>query len=313
MGTGQEAVRDGSCPLGGGRFVWRGFVLWVPACFVLGILVAWAAVAAEEKFAPLIVFPLLVGVGLGALSVGLLRLGQVGNRPTVLLGTVLAASAADSSTFKDAKDKTSYMLGMQIGKQLKQSGAEINPDMYLNGLKDALSGGKTLLTDEEARQAMMAFQTEMRAKQQEKRKAEGEKSKKEGEAFLAENKKKEGVKVTPSGLQYKVVTTGSGPKPTTNDSVIAHYRGTLIDGTEFDSSYKRGEPTTFAVTGVIKGWTEALLMMNVGSKWQLFIPSDIAYGDFGRPPTIPAGATLLFDIELIAIKEKDKPKQPEIK
>jgi FKBP-type peptidyl-prolyl cis-trans isomerase len=185
--------------------------------------------------------------------------------------------------------------------------------MYLNGLKDALSGGKTLLTDEEARQAMMAFQTEMRAKQQEKRKAEGEKSKKEGEAFLAENKKKEGVKVTPSGLQYKVVTTGSGPKPTTNDSVIAHYRGTLIDGTEFDSSYKRGEPTTFAVTGVIKGWTEALLMMNVGSKWQLFIPSDIAYGDFGRPPTIPAGATLLFDIELIAIKEKDKPKQPEIK
>lgn len=220
-----------------------------------------------------------------------------------MLGTAFAITAAEEGPFKDSKDKTSYVLGMQIGRQLKQMGAELNPDMYLKGVKDSYSGEKTLLTEEEARQAMMAWQTEMRAKQQEKRKAEGEQNKQKGEEFLAENKKKEGVKTTASGLQYKVITTGSGPKPTTNDTVITHYRGTLIDGTEFDSSYKRGEPATFPVTGVIKGWTEALLMMNVGSKWQLFIPSDIAYGDMGRPPTIPPSSALLFDIELIAIKE----------
>ena len=230
-----------------------------------------------------------------------------------MLGTALVLSAADAGPFKDAKDKTSYVLGMQVGKQFKQMGIEINPDMYMNGLKDSLSGGKTLLTDEQLRQAMTEWQKDLMNKRQEQRKVEAEKAKKESEAFLAENKKKPGVIVTPSGLQYKVLTTGSGPKPTTNDTVIVHYRGTLIDGKEFDSSYKRGEPSTFPVTSVIKGWTEALLMMNTGSKWQLFVPPDLAYGEFPRNPAIPPNAALLFDIELIAIKQAEPPKAVEKK
>ncbi len=230
-----------------------------------------------------------------------------------MLGTALAISAADQGPFKDAKDKTSYMLGMQVGKQFKQMGIEVNPDMYLNGLKDSLSGGKALLTDDELRQAMTEWQKDLMNKRQEQRKVEAEKAKKESEAFLVENKKKPGVIVTPSGLQYKILTTGSGPKPTSNDTVIVHYRGTLPDGKEFDSSYKRGEPATFPVMGVIKGWTEALLMMNTGSKWQLFIPPNLGYGEMGHPPNIPPNATLLFDIELIAIKQPEPAKPAEKK
>ena len=150
---------------------------------------------------------------------------------------------------------------------------------------------------------MMAFQQKLQAQRQEKSKKEGEENKTKGDQFLAENKKKEGVQTTASGLQYKIITKGTGPIPKPDDTVKTHYRGTLIDGTEFDSSYKRGEPVTFGVNGVIKGWTEALLMMPVGSKWQLFIPSDLAYGPSGRPG-IPPNSTLLFDIELISIEPK---------
>lgn len=223
------------------------------------------------------------------------------------VGAACTLGAADESPLKDQKEKISYMLGMNVGRQLKSTGLEINTETYLRGLQDALSGGKVLLTDEEARQVMQAFRSEMDAKRMEKRKSEGEKHKKDGDAFLAENKKKEGVKVTPSGLQYKVLATGSGPKPTPSDTVVTHYRGTLIDGTEFDSSYKRGEPATFGTTSVIKGWTEALTNMTVGSKWQLFIPGELAYGEMGRPPQIPPSATLLFDIELIEIKPPAPP------
>jgi len=233
-------------------------------------------------------------------------------------GAALTVLAADDSPLKTQKDKLSYTIGMNIGKDIKRNEVDINPDLLLSGLKDVLSDKKALLTDDEAREVMMAFQNEMRAKQAEKAKQQaeknketGEKSKKEGEAFLAENKKKEGVKATPSGLQYKVITMGTGPKPTSNDTVVTHYRGTLIDGTEFDSSYKRGEPASFPVTGVIKGWTEALLMMPVGSKWQLFIPGELAYGERAQR-NIPSNATLLFDIELLKIESKeasDKPKQ----
>jgi FKBP-type peptidyl-prolyl cis-trans isomerase FklB len=152
---------------------------------------------------------------------------------------------------------------------------------------------------------MMSFQTEMRTKQMEKQKVAGEKNRKEAEAFLAENKKKEGVKVTASGLQYKVIKAGTGPMPKADDTVVTHYRGTLTDGTEFDSSYKRNEPATFPVKGVIKGWTEALQMMPVGSKWQLVIPGDLAYGERGSPPKIGPNATLQFDIELIEIKKPE--------
>lgn len=222
-----------------------------------------------------------------------------------LVGAAAATSlwAADENPLKTQKDKLSYMLGMNFGRDLKRNDVEIDPEIYLRGLKDSIGSGKTLLTDEEAAQVMNAFRAELREKQMAKQREAGAGNKKEGEAFLAENQKKEGVKTTPSGLQYKIVVQGTGSLPTTNDTVVTHYRGTLINGTEFDNSYKRGEPATFPVTGVIKGWTEALLMMPVGSKWQLFIPSDLAYGERGRP-NIPANSTLLFDIELIDIKKK---------
>jgi len=221
-------------------------------------------------------------------------------------GAALNLAAADSTPpLKDAKEKASYSIGASIGKNFKNQGADLNLETVFQGMKDAVEGKKSLLTDQEIQETMMSFSSQMRAKAQEKQKEAGEKNRKEGEAFLAENKKKDGVKTTPSGLQYKVITMGAGPKPTTNDTVVTHYRGTLTDGTEFDSSYKRGEPATFPVTGVIKGWTEALQLMPVGSKWQLFIPSEIAYGPNGRP-SIPPSSTLLFDLELISIKEPVK-------
>src|SRR5260370_11016395 len=158
-------------------------------------------------------------------------------------------------------------------------------------MKYAVEGKNNLMIDKEIEETMMRFSAQVRAKAQEKQKEAGEKNRKEGEAFLAENKKKDGVKNTPSGLQYKVITMGTGPKPTTNDTVVTHYRGTLIDGSEFDSSYKRGEPATFPVTRVIKGWTEPLQLMPVGSKWQLFIPSQLAYAPSGLP-SIPPTSTL---------------------
>ena len=170
----------------------------------------------------------------------------------------------------------------------KQS-VPVDPAILARGLKDGLTGGKTLLTDEEAQAAITAVQNEMRKKQQEKMQEAAAANKKEGDAFLAANKGKEGVVTLPSGLQYKILKEGTGPKPTASDTVVCNYRGTLINGTEFDSSYKRGQPATFPVSGVIKGWTEALQLMPVGSKWQLFIPSDLAYGDRGAGAGIGPG------------------------
>lgn len=229
------------------------------------------------------------------------------------MGVAITLPAADPApALKDQKDKVSYSIGMDIGRNIKRQNLELNVDALSAGIRDAISGGKTALTDDEAREVMNAYRTEMQSKQQSMAKEQGDKNKKEGETFLAENQKKEGVKThtvkLPSGtnavLQYKVLTAGTGPKPSTNDTVITHYRGTLIDGTEFDSSYKRGEPATFPVTGVIKGWTEALLQMPVGSKWQLFIPSELAYGERGAGRQIGPNATLIFDIELVGIQDK---------
>lgn len=222
------------------------------------------------------------------------------------LATILAVSlastalGADADPFKDKKERISYTLGMQYGKSLKQNDVEVDYDAYLRGLKDAV-GGKTVITEDQAREIYMTFSQELRAKAMEKQKVEGEKNKKAGEEFLAANKKKEGIQATASGLQYKVETKGTGKMPTASDTVVCHYRGTLIDGTEFDSSYKRGQTAEFPVTGVIKGWTEALLMMPVGSKWKLFIPAELAYGERAQR-NIPANSTLLFDIELVDIK-----------
>jgi FKBP-type peptidyl-prolyl cis-trans isomerase FklB len=219
-------------------------------------------------------------------------------------GTATKGEAVTALT--TTKQKASYAIGMNWGTGLHRQGIDVDNAALIQGMKDALAGGKTLLTEDEARSALMQLQKEMQEKQQAKAAQEGEANKKEGDAFLAANKTKEGVVTLPSGLQYKILTTGTGPKPTASDSVVCNYKGTLINGSEFDSSYKRGEPATFPVTGVIKGWTEALQLMPVGSKWQLFIPPDLAYGPRGTPGgPIGPNATLIFEVELISIKEKN--------
>jgi len=219
------------------------------------------------------------------------------------LGILLLVSQVygeEKLILKSQKEKMSYIIGMDIGNNLKKQSIDIDPNILGKGVKDALSGSQPLLTEQEIREATMAFQKEMMAKQEEVAK----KNKKEGEAFLAENKKKEGVKTLPSGLQYKVIKAGTGKKPKVTDTVTTNYRGTLINGTEFDSSYRRGQPVSFQVNGVIPGWTEALQLMEEGAKWQLFIPSNLAYGERGAGRDIGPNATLIFEIELLSIQEK---------
>ncbi|MGH9546794.1 MAG: FKBP-type peptidyl-prolyl cis-trans isomerase N-terminal domain-containing protein [Terriglobales bacterium] len=211
------------------------------------------------------------------------------------------------------KDKFSYALGMNLGTNLHKQSVAVDPNIVLRGLKDALTGGKTALTEDQARAALTEVQNELRQKQQEQMQQAGVANKTEGEAFLAANKIKDGVVALPSGLQYKVLTQGTGPKPTAADSVVCNYRGTLINGAEFDSSYKRGEPATFPVSGVIKGWTEALQLMPVGSKWQLFVPADLAYGERSPDPEIGPGSTLIFEVELLSIQSKSEGQGPDKK
>ena len=227
-------------------------------------------------------------------------------RIMALLMTLCAVvvAAQDASPLKTAKDKRSYALGVDLGNQLHALGVELDPALFARGLSDASSGGKTLLTPDEVRATITELQTEMRSKQTEARAKGAAEAKQKGETFLAENKKKEGVVTLPSGLQYKILTQGTGAKPTLDDTVVCNYRGTLVDGTEFDSSYKRGQPASFPVKGVIKGWTEALQLMPVGSKWQLFIPPQLAYGESGQGSVIGPNSTLIFEVELISIKGK---------
>jgi len=206
------------------------------------------------------------------------------------------------SPFKDDKEKYGYAIGMSIGNNFKRQDVDVDLDSVAKGLKDTVMGHPTLLSEQEIQEVMKKFQTEMQAKQQEKRKQQSEKNRKEGTAFLEGNKGKSGVITLPSGMQYKVLADGAGESPKATDSVTVNYRGTLIDGTEFDSSIKRGKPATFRVTGVIKGWTEALQMMKPGAKWQLWIPTDLAYGDRGYGPSVPPGAALIFEVELVSVK-----------
>ena len=215
-------------------------------------------------------------------------------------------------TLKTQKDKISYALGMSLGSKLHQQSVEVDPAIVLRGLKDALAGGKLLLTDQEAAAAFTQLNADVTKRGEEKMKLAAEPNRKEGQEFLTANKAKEGVIALPSGLQYKVLTEGTGPKPTAADSVSCNYRGTLLNGKEFDSSYKRGQPAAFPVSGVIKGWTEALQLMPVGSKWQLFIPAELAYGDRNAGPDIAPGSTLIFEVELLSIQPKDT-KAPEAK
>lgn len=223
----------------------------------------------------------------------------------VMLAAALLAADVEAEGVmapKTQKEKLSYTIGADTGKALRQQEFDVDPEFLIRGLKDGLSGDKLLMTDTELQATRTATQGEMMRKQAAQKQKAGEDNKKAGEAFLAENRKKEGVVALPSGLQYRILKSGDGKKPTDADTVECHYRGTLINGTEFDSSYARGNPATFGVKGVIPGWTEALKMMPVGSKWQLFIPSELAYGSRGAGRQIGPNETLVFEVELLGIK-----------
>jgi FKBP-type peptidyl-prolyl cis-trans isomerase FklB len=235
--------------------------------------------------------------------------------PAAKTGQTAKPKTQTPLALKTQKDKASYALGMSVGMnlgtQLHQHPVDVDQAILLRGVRDALAGGKTLLSEEEARAALTQLSLEARKNMEEKMKLAGETNKREGDEFLAVNKTKEGVVTLPSGLEYKILTQGTGPKPLASDSVVCNYRGTLVNGTEFDSSYKRGQPATFPVTGVIKGWTEALELMPVGSKWQLFLPAELAYGERGPSPEIGPNSTLIFEVELLSIQAKDKEKEKE--
>jgi FKBP-type peptidyl-prolyl cis-trans isomerase FklB len=218
---------------------------------------------------------------------------------TAILSLASIGFGEDKPQLKDLKDKVSYSVGLSVGSNFKKQGQDLNPDAVLAGLKDALSGKQPALSEKEMQETMEAWSKQMEDKQ----KAVGEKNVADGVKFLAENKSKSGMKTTASGLQYKVIKEGSGAQPKVTDTVTVHYRGTLINGTEFDSSYKRGQPASFPVNGVIKGWTEALQLMKAGSKYQLFIPSSLAYGERAAGADIAPNSTLIFEVELLDVKQ----------
>ena len=222
----------------------------------------------------------------------------------ILLSFSSAAAAEEAAFLKTQKDKVSYLIGRDMGLNFKDQSIDIDTDIFMKGFKDALSGNKSALSDDEIQAVKTAYKEERMKKHEEEVKKVTEQNKKDGEAFLAENKKKEGVVTLPSGLQYKVIKEGDGQTPKETDTVTVNYKGTLLDGTEFDSSYKRNEPATFPVNGVIPGWQEALKLMKVGSKWQLFVPAGLAYGEKGAGNTIGPNATLIFEVELLSIGEQ---------
>jgi len=212
------------------------------------------------------------------------------------------AAAPAVPVLKTPADKISYAIGADLANRFKTQSIEVNPALLSRGLRDGLTGAKPLMTSEEVHAALTDLQTQLRTKQMAMVQQLGATNKKEGDAFLSTNKAKEGVVALPSGLQYKILKAGEGEKPKPTDTVVCNYRGTLLNGKEFDSSYKRGQPASFPVNGVIKGWTEALQLMPVGSKWQLFIPPDLAYGERGAGNDIAPNSTLVFEVELISIQ-----------
>ena len=255
------------------------------------------------------------------LSVSILCAGLLvtarGAEPTAAAptpGTSTNTAPVLDSRFKDLNEQHSYTLGMVIANDMKRNlqrgGYEFDPEVLSRAFADVLTGKSTVISSNEASTFFKAYNQEVRAVAEAKRKAEGEKNKKAGEDFLAANKSKEGVITLPSGLQYKILKTGTGAVPKLTDLVSVNYKGTLIDGTEFDSSYTRGEPATLGVRGVVKGWTEALQLMTVGSKWQLFIPAPLAYGERGSPPKIGPNSALVFEVDLLDIKQPPTPPAP---
>jgi FKBP-type peptidyl-prolyl cis-trans isomerase len=221
----------------------------------------------------------------------------------LLLSTACGPSPSGGPVSLESDDaKVNYSIGYQIGNDFQHQGVPLEPDALVDGIRDAIGGNEAKLSEEERHATLAALQTRMHAAQQADQKAAADKNLAAAKAFLAENGAKEGVTTLPSGLQYKVLTEGTGPKPTASDTVTVHYRGTLIDGTEFDSSYSRNEPATFPVGRVIKGWTEGLQLMGEGSKWELYVPPDLGYGPQGAGARIPPQSALVFEVELIKAK-----------
>ncbi len=218
----------------------------------------------------------------------------------------LAADEAKGGQLKDKKDKISYAIGVDVGKSIMKQKIDINADPFMAGFKDGQADKTTLMTEEEIRQTLMALQSEMLEKQKSQIKEAATKNLSAGEKFLDDNKKKKDIVTLPSGLQYRVIKEGKGEAPKATDVVTTHYRGKLIDGTEFDNSYNRGEPVKFAVNGVIPGWTEALQLMKPGSKWELFIPSKLAYGENGVGQIIGPNSALVFEVELLTVEKPEK-------
>ncbi len=230
------------------------------------------------------------------------------NEPQVIVQATAekAVGAIRESPLQTEMEKVSYIIGTQIAGNLKKAEIDVNLESLMQGLKDALAGTKLALSQADMTKIYTGWQQKMRAKQAAKKAKEAAENLAAGTAFLEANKAKEGVKVLPSGLQYKVITEGTGNTPVATDKVKTHYRGTLINGSEFDSSYKRNKPAEFGVKGVIKGWTEALQLMKEGGKWELYIPANLAYGQRGRP-NIPGNSTLIFEIELLKIVKAAEP------
>jgi FKBP-type peptidyl-prolyl cis-trans isomerase FklB len=225
---------------------------------------------------------------------------------TVFLINGCSGKEQTVAKMESLQDKVSYGIGLRIGKDFKSQQVELNPDLLMKGIEDGLAGTEPLLSDEQIRETMVAFQQEMMEREKTRLEEASVNNAEEGKKFLEENAKKEGVVTLPSGLQYKVITEGSGKQPSAEDTVKVHYRGTLVDGTEFDSSYSRNEPAEFPVGGVIPGWTEALQLMKEGSKWQLVLPPELAYGERGAGPRIGPNATLVFEVELLEVEPQDK-------
>ena len=228
---------------------------------------------------------------------------------TVVVGIALLAvpsAVSDTQAFKTSKEKFSYALGMEIGAGFRKQALELDPDSLGKGFADAFSGAKTLLTEDEMRAVLTTAQAEYKQKQVALRAEKAQVALKEGMDFLAANKKKEGVVTLASGLQYKILKAGTKEKPDADDRVVCNYRGTFIDGTEFDNSANHNGPATFTLKAVIRGWAEALRLMPVGSKWQLFIPPQLAYGENGAGQFIPPNSTLIYEVELLDIKEPEK-------
>ena len=220
----------------------------------------------------------------------------------IAISCTSSEKVVETPQLTDYMDTVSYSVGVDIGKSFRLQEMDINPDVMARGLSDAFSDKETALTDEETQSTLIKFRQEFQEKQREIAQRKAQEAAIAEESYLAESASKEGVVSLPSGLQYKVITPGDGPSPLTTDKVKVHYKGSLADGTIFDSSYDRGQPTSFTVSGVIKGWTEALLLMQVGSKWELTIPSKLGYGTRGSGDRIPPNSTLLFEVELLAIE-----------